>query len=522
MVTKKTKKIKPTVLVVLDGWGIADPAQEGNAITPKTAPNYYNWLKKYPNGKLDASGRAVGLFPNQEGNSEAGHINLGAGRVVRQDALYISDAIKDGTFFKNQAFRQAIHHAKKYKTSAHIMGLLSNHNSAHSVPEHLYALVELLRKEKLKKVYLHLFTDGRDSGQHDAPKHLRELRKRLNGYEQVATIMGRFYAMDRNKKWSRTKQAYEAMACGKGCVAQSAEAALAQSYNRGDTDEFICPTVIVKDNRPIATIKDNDVVFFFNLRSDRARQLTKAFAQKDFNHENPDSFVRKNFPKNIRFVAMSDFGPDLEGVFTAFPSRDIGNGLIQTVCPRPQLCIAESEKFAHVTYFFNGGHAKHFCEEEWDKIPSPNVDKYCDKPEMNAKKIADYVIKSLKQGKFEFILINFANPDMVGHTGDFKATKKAVSVVDKQVERIIKQITICKGQAFITADHGNAEHMINLDTGEVNTEHTTNPVPYILVNSAVKITKKHLPHGKLADAAPTILKMMGLEKPSEMTGKSLI
>lgn len=513
-------KIRTTLLIIMDGWGMAKPSS-GNPITPKTAPNYFNWLKKYPHTQLVASGEGVGLFADEDGNSEAGHLNLGAGRIVKQDALYISDAIKDGTFFKNNAFSQALHHVKKYGTAVHLLGLLSNHNSAHSCPEHLYALLDLMAKNKIEQIYLHLFTDGRDSGQHDAANHLQKLVKHLPVGSQIATVMGRFYAMDRNKEWSRTKQAYEAMVLGRGCTAASASAALAQSYNRNITDEFICPTVIVKNNKPVATIKDNDVIFFFNLRSDRTRQLTKAFVQSNFKKINPRAFNRVKFPRNTRFVAMADFGPDLPGVLTAFPSRDVENSLVQTLCPKRQLYIAESEKYAHITYFFNGGYAQHFCDESWVKIDSPKVKSYDSQPEMSAKKIADHLIKAIESRIYEFILVNFANPDMVGHTGNLAAGRIAINTVDKEVQRVIKALERNGGQGIITADHGNIEEMINLKTGEIDTEHSANPVPLIVIGRTVR-APKILPKGKLADVAPTILKMMGLKKPKEMTGRSLI
>ena len=507
--------------MIVDGLGIGDPKDPGNPITPKTVPNYFAALKKYPNCKLEASGESVGLLKGQEGNSEAGHLNLGAGRVVKQDALFIYDAIHDGTFFKNNAFRQALHHVKKYKTAAHLMGLLSNHNSAHSCPEHLYALLDLLHKENIKQVYLHLFTDGRDSGQFEAFKHLQLLEKFFHGNEKVATIMGRFYAMDRNKDWDRTKQAYEAMVLGKGCAASNVEEALRNAYKNGDTDEFICPSVIMENNLPVATIKDNDAVFFFNLRSDRARQLTKAFAQSNFKELNPGAFERVKNPKNIRFVALSDFGPDLAGVLTAFPSHDVKNSLVQVLCPRKQMYAAESEKFAHITYFFNGGYAQHFCDEKWVKIASPEVKNYAEKPEMSAKLLADYVIGAIESGQYEFIAMNFANMDMVGHTGDFVVAQKAVSVVDAEMARVIKVLIKNGGQAIVTADHGNIEEMINENSGEPDTEHSTSLVPFILINSRVKAPRK-LPDGKLANVAPTVLKMMGIAKPAEMTAKSLV
>ncbi|HSR89453.1 MAG TPA: 2,3-bisphosphoglycerate-independent phosphoglycerate mutase [Candidatus Udaeobacter sp.] len=515
------KKLKTTAFIIVDGWGVGNPKDPGNPITPKSAPNYFAMIKKYPNSQLEASGESVGLFKGEAGNSEAGHLNLGAGRVVKQDALYISDAIKDGTFFKNNAFRQALHHVKKYDTAVHLMGLLSNHNSAHSCPEHLFALLDLFHQEKIRKVYLHLFTDGRDSGQFQAHKHFRLLQKFFHGNERIATVMGRFYGMDRNKNWDRTKKAYEAMVLGKGCAATSVEDALRNSYDNGDTDEFTCPTVIVENNRPVATIKDNDAIFFFNLRSDRARQLTKAFVQPDFEKLNPGAFARPQHPKNTRFVALTDFGPDLPGVLTAFPSRDVNKSLVQVLCPRKQLYLAESEKFAHITYFFNGGYAQHFCDEKWVKIDSPYVKNYEDRPEMSAKLLADYVIKAIESGEYDFIAMNFANMDMVGHTGNFKAGQKAVSVVDSEIGRIVKALEKNGGQGVITADHGNIEEMIDLENGEPDTEHSINPVPFIIVNSQIKTPRK-LPNGKLANVAPTVLKMMGIAKPKEMTAKSLI
>lgn len=512
---------KTTILIIVDGWGIGNPKDPGNPVTPKTAPNYFAFLKKYPNGKLEASGESVGLVKGQEGNSEAGHLNIGAGRVVLQDSVYISQAIKEGVFFKNNAFHQAIGHVRKHKSAVHLMGLLSNHNSAHSTPEHLYALLDLLRKENIKEVYLHLFTDGRDSGQYEATKHLRILEKFFYGNEKIATIMGRYYAMDRNKSWSRIKAAYEALVLGKGHKVQSCSEALRDAYKEGESDEFLPPTVIVEKNKPVATIKDNDAIFFFNLRSDRARELTKAFVQPDFKRMNPGAFVRKKQPKNLCFVALTDFGPDLPNVFTAFPSRDVASSLVQVLCPRKQLYIAESEKFAHITYFLNGGYAEHFCDENWVKISSPELKNYADKPEMSAKQLADYAVGAIEGGQYDFIAMNFANMDMVGHTGNFKAAEKAVFAVDEAIGRIIKAVIKHDGQAVITADHGNIEEMININSGEPNTEHSVNPVPFIIINSKLKMPKK-LPDGKLANVAPTVLKMMGIQKPAEMTAKSLV
>ena len=513
--------MKTTLLIIIDGWGIGNHKDPGNPITPQTAPNYFAAIKQFPNCQLEASGSGVGLFPGQEGNSEAGHLNLGAGRIVKQDAVFISDAITDGTFFKNHAFQHVVEHAQKNKSAVHLMGLLSNHNSAHSCPEHLQALLDFFHNENIKQVYLHLFTDGRDSGQYQAHKHLRILKKFFHGNEKIATITGRYYAMDRNKDWDRTKQAYEAMVLGKGRVAVSVEDALRDSYSMGDTDEYVAPTIIIENNKPVATIKDNDAVVFFNLRSDRARQLAKSFTQTNFKRINYGAFNRVKFPKNICFVALTDFGPDLPGVFTAFPSRDVVKSLAQVLCPRKQLYAAESEKFSHVTYFFNGGYAQHFCDEKWVKIASPEVKNYADKPEMSAKQLTDYVIGAIESEEYEFITVNYANLDMIGHTGDFVAAQKAVSIVDSEMARMVQILIKHGGQAVITADHGNIEEMVDLENGQPDTEHSSNPVPLIIINSQVKIPRQ-LPNGKLANVAPTILKMMGIKKPSEMTAMSLI
>lgn len=516
-----------TLLVILDGWGVPNKKNlNGSAISPQTAPNFYKWLKTFPNTMLKASGEAVGLRKNQEGNSEAGHLNIGAGRIVKQDTQYVSDAIKDGSFFKNNAFSQALHHVKKYQTSVHVMGLMSNHNSAHSCPEHLYALLDLFREEGIKKVFLHLFTDGRDSGQHDALSHLKNLEEHLHGNEKIATVMGRFFAMDRNKVWERTEAAYNAIVSGKGKKSDSAEEAISMAYNSKESDEFISPTVIMENNKPVATVKDNDVFFFFNLRSDRARQLTKSLVQKDFAKSNPGAFHRAVHPKNTRFVAMTDFGPDLPGIFTAFPSRDVQNSLVAALCPLRQLYIAESEKFAHITYFLNGGFAQHFCNEQWVKIESDRIKDFIQKPSMKAKEIADYVVKVIERREHDFVAVNFANADMVGHTGNLEAGKMAVSILDEALKKIVLAVQKNDSICLITADHGNAEEMINPETAETDSEHSINPVPFLLVANPKEIRcrklKKNLRAGKLSDVAPTILKLMKIKIPVEMTGKSLI
>lgn len=526
--TKKTKKkdaiavgLKPTVLAILDGFGLADLKKNGNAVTPETAPNIFSYMKKYSFTKISASGVDVGLFPGQQGNSEAGHLNIGAGRVVKQDLVMISDAIKDGTFFKNEAFKQALRHVKKYDAAAHVVGLLTDKNSAHAYPDHFYALLDFFRKEGQKKVFLHIFTDGRDSSPHGAADFLRQLRSHMKNGEKIATITGRFYAMDRNKIWDRTRLAYEAMVLGRGCGSESAEAALSDAYNRGDTDEFICPTVILEKGKPTGLIKDNDAVYFINARSDRARQITKAFVQPDFEKKNIGAFKRRDKPKNICFVAMTDFGPDLPDIFTAFPSPDVPNSLAQAIDGHyRQLYISETEKYAHVTYFINGGYADPINGEDREVVKSGDIKSYADFPEMNCEKITDKIIGYLSAGKYDFVCVNFPNADMVGHTGNFAATKKAVSVMDGQIKRLVDFVSRAGGQMVILSDHGNAEEMINQKTGGIVTEHTTNPVPFIVIRSNAKNIKLKK-GGRLADVAPTLLKLMGIKPPGEMKGKIL-
>lgn len=521
---KKILKNHPlTLLIILDGFGLADPNQPGNAITPATAPHIFAYLKQYPSTSLLASGEAVGLFPGQQGNSVAGHFNIGAGRVVKQDLVHISGAIHDGTFFKNEAFKQALFHAQKYKTAAHILALLTHEHSVHTTPEHLYAMLEYLRRHQQKEVYLHLITDGRDSSPHGAATFLHELRGHLLGHEKIATIMGRFYAMDRNRIWSRTKRGYEAMVLGKGCAAASAEEALEQAYNRGETDEYVCPSIIIeKGKKPVATINDNDVVFFVNARSDRARQITKAFVQSDFQKKNSGAFMRQKLPKNIRFVAMTDFGPDLPGVFTAFHTPDVPNSLAKAIGNAyRQLYISESEKYAHVTYFINGGYADPINGEERFVIHSSPVKSYAEEPGMHAKPMTDLVLDHIQKDRYNFITVNFPNADMVGHTGNFAAAQTAIRAVDEQVKRLVETVLKRQGQLVIVGDHGNAEAMIDPKTKEILTEHTSNPVPGIVISKAAK-GQRLRSGGKLADVAPTLLKMMEIKKPKEMTGRSLL
>lgn len=524
---KKNKKNGPVVLVILDGWGVSKE-KEGNAIAAAKPENFNYLWKNYWHTTLAAHGRRVGLLPDQEGNSEAGHFNIGAGRIVKQDLVYINEAIEDGTFFKNTAFLETLKHAKKYKTKVHLMGLLSNGQSAHSYPLHLYALLKLVHDKGFKNVYLHIFTDGRDTTRFAAPRLIGELRKKMYPEQKIASIIGRFYAMDRNKYWDRTEAAYEAMVRGKGLAAKNPTEALSAAYNRGETDEFIQPTVIVnKNGKPSATINDNDVVIFFNLRSDRARQLAKPFVQRDFEKKNGSSFKRKKIPQNIRFCALTDFGPDLERIFTAFPSRDIGKSLPHMLggAGLKQLYIAESEKYAHVTYFINGGHADPVGGEQRIRVPSPYINHYDEAPEMSAYTITHKVVHALASNKYDFIAVNFANPDMIGHTGNFNAAVEAVRAVDECIGDIFKEASKKNGAVIITADHGNIENMYDKKSQEILTEHSTNPVPFIIAGRKYKLIKKQkkfLPNGILADITPTILELLDIKKPEEMTGKSLI
>lgn len=512
----------PFLFIVFDGFGLNEQKMSGNAITPQTAPYFFSCFKKYPSTKLTAHGQAVGLFKNQEGNSEAGHFNIGAGRVVQQDIVAISKEIDEGRFFNNASFLQAIRHAKKFHSNVHLMGLLTDGQSAHAHPEHLFALLEFFQKQKYdKNVFLHLFTDGRDSPPHAAPQYIHELQKHMR-HEKIASLMGRFYAMDRGKTWERTEKAYNAMVLGKAAWSDlTAEAVITEAYNRGETDEYISPTFIHEKGKPLAEIKDNDVVIFFNSRSDRARQITKAFVQKDFETENPGSFKRKRKLKNLCFVAMTDFGPDLPGILTAFPSPNVDHALASAIGENyRQLYISESEKYAHITYFMNGGFPTPINGETREVVHSDKEYSYAKKPSMQAKKITKKILTYFEKQKYNFICVNFSNADIVAHTADFDATKKAIQTLDECLKILVPFVQKKNGIVVITADHGNAEEMFDEKTKEFLTEHTTNPVPFIVISKKykqIKLKKK----GKLADIAPTLLKIMNIKKPKEMTGKPL-
>ncbi len=518
---KPEKNNLPMILVILDGWGLAKPSKS-NAITLSKTPTMDVLLKEYPHTELGASGKFVGLPPTQSGNSEAGHMNLGAGRVVEQDAVKISKSINDGTFFKNASFLDAIRQVEKNNSRLHLMGMISNGMSAHSDPDHLLALLTMARKYKVKEVYLHLFTDGRDSPKYASLKQIEDLQKAFKNGEAVATIMGRFYAMDRKKTWERTEKAYATLVYGTGKKAPSAAQAITESYNSGESDEFIEPYVITRNGKSLPRISGGDSVIFFNLRSDRARQLAKIFTQKTSREKDGPGFKRKKFLENLKFVAMTDFGPDLDNIATAFPSADLKQTLPMVLKDLSQLYIAESEKYAHVTYFFNGGYADPVAGEARQLILSPDVKSYDATPAMSSEKLTKEVLTNLAKQIYDFTVLNYAAPDMVGHTGNLAAGIECCHQVDKYLGQIIKAYLGRGGTVLVTADHGNIEEMINLKTGEIDTEHTSNPVPFIAVNKNLAGKIKLKSGGVLGDVGPTILELLGIDKPKEMGGDSLI
>lgn len=507
----------PLLLIILDGWGIAKP-NKGNAISMAATPVMNDLLLKYPSTQLWAHGKYVGLPDNQVGNSEAGHMNIGAGRVVEQDSVKISKSIEDGTFYRNAAFMGAVRHIEKMNSAVHLMGMISNGQSPHSDPGHLLALLDLIRKKNIEKVYLHLFTDGRDSPRYSSLKLIDDLERYLVKNEKIASIMGRFYAMDRKKDWGRTKLAYDVLVSGKGIKSDTAKEAIIESYNKGNSDEYIEPYII----NPNGKIKDGDSVIFFNLRSDRSRQLAKVFVQEDFNKKNKGSFRRGKKLEHVYFVGMTDFGPDLNDIITAYPGLEMTGTLPMVLSNLRQQYIAETEKYAHVTYFFNGGYSGTVDNEIQTIVESPRVKSYDKVPGMSSVNLTDIVVNDLKNKKFDFTVLNFAAPDMIGHTGNIEAGIKCCEIIDECVGRIVKECLNMDGIAIITADHGNIEQMVNLKTGEIFTEHTVNQVPFILVGQKTTSSFKLKKGGSLSDIAPTILDLLNINKPEEMTGQSLI
>lgn len=523
---------RPVVLIILDGWGVA-PDSDGNAITRAKIPNYLNYLKNYPASLLYASGVEVGLLFGEMGNSEVGHLNIGAGRIYYQSCPRLNQEISDGSFFTNPAFLQAIEHVKKNNSTLHLMGLLSNGN-VHASSEHLYALLELCERHKISKnnVAIHAFLDGRDCIYNSGKQFVAELEDKIKdiGVGQIASLCGRFYAMDRENRWERVEQAYQAIAQGKASrAAASANEAVKNSYTQKNYDEEFIPTVITRGSQPVAIVNNNDAVIFYNFRPDRARELTKAFILPGFN-----KFERPYF-KNLFFVTMMEYEKDLPVVVAYLPIV-VRNSLAEVISRAglTQTHIAETSKYAHVTIFLNGTIETPFPGEDRTLVPSQSVASYADAPEMSALLITKEVVKALSKKKYDFIVINFANADMVGHSGNLTATIKGVETVDKCLGEIVERVLAQGGVSIITADHGNAEEEMNLQTGEIDKEHSNNPVPLIIIGKDFlgqagpggdapegDLSLKP-PTGVLADVAPTVLSLLGVDKPDEMTGESLI
>lgn len=512
---------KPTnILIILDGWGVAPPSS-GNAIELARKPYFDSLVSDFPYTELNATGLAVGLSESERSGSEAGHFNIGAGRIIKQDSQIINEDIESGKFIKNPRIRRTIEHALTQKTDLHLLGLLSDSDSPHSDPKHLYALMQIAKEAGLKDVYLHLFTDGRDAYEKGALSFLEELNFKIKeiGVGKIASIGGRYYGMDRVKHWDRLQKAYDAMVLGEGERFQSAEEVIKSAYNQDITDEFIVPAVLVDGNdQPIATIKENDAVIFFNLRGDRARQMTKLLTMEEMK----DYKERKNKLKNIFMCTLADFGKDLP-VQIAYSSQEVENSLPKALTGIRQLYIAEEEKYPHVTYFINGGHRELVDGEERQKVASENVTSYDQMPEMSAENITNIIVSNIENSSYDFILVNFANADMVGHTGNLKATIKAVEFLDKCLERIVQKVIESGGVAVITADHGNADEMIDPVTGRVSTMHSKNPVPFIVAKKLMTKDNCHLKqNGVLGNVAPTLLDLLNMPKPQKMVLESLL
>lgn len=501
---------RPTVLMILDGYGLNEKKQ-ANAIAEAKTPVMDRLMKEYPFVKGNASGMAVGLPEGQMGNSEVGHLNIGAGRIVYQELTRITKEIQDGDFFKNETLLKAVHHAKDNNSALHLMGLLSD-GGVHSHNTHLYGLLELAKREGLKKVYVHCLLDGRDTPPASGIDFMKELYDKMAeiGVGEVATVMGRYYAMDRDNRWDRVEKAYNAMVMGKGIEAPNGIDGIKASYSNGKNDEFVLPIVIMKDHQPVATVQDKDSVIFFNFRPDRAREITRAFCTDDF----------KGFSRGKRldltYVCFTEYDVTIPNKEVAFHKVSITNTFGEFLAHhgKTQARIAETEKYAHVTFFFNGGVEKPNPLEDRILVNSPKVSTYDLQPEMSAYQVADKLVEAIKSEKYDVIIANFANADMVGHTGIEPAAVKAIEAVDDCVGKAVAALLKVNGQMIICADHGNAEQLADYTTGEPFTAHTTNPVPFILVNYNPEYTLAE--GGCLADLVPTLIAMMGMEKPPEI------
>lgn len=515
------KKI-PYALIIMDGYGLAQPGK-GNAIYLDGSKNVNALMKKYPSATLGASGMAVGLPEGQMGNSEVGHLNIGAGRVVYQDLTKITKAIQDGDFFENPALVKAMDSAKNNGKKLHVYGLLSD-GGVHSHITHLYALLEMAKRRGLDECYIHCFMDGRDVSPTSGAGYIRDLQAKAKelGIGKVASVCGRYYAMDRDNNWDRVEKAYDMLTLGTGNRTCDPAEAVEESYAAGVTDEFILPTKVYEDGKPVGLIEKGDSIICFNFRPDRARQITRAFSQDPFIAPKGTAFERKTGFLSPVYVCFTVYDAQFGGVDIAFPKTTMNNTLGEYLakCGKKQLRIAETEKYAHVTFFFNGGVEAPNENEVRDLIPSPKVATYDLQPEMSAYLVTDKVLEELESGQFDAVILNFANCDMVGHTGVIPAAVKAVDVVDECLKKVLDKILAMGGGAIVTADHGNADKMLSED-GSPFTAHTTNPVPVILVSEKFKNAELRK-DGKLCDLAPTLLQLMGLPKPEEMTGTSLI
>lgn len=542
-----SKKYRPVVLISLDGWGIA-PSSPGNAISQANTVTIRKLTTTYPSTRLLASGEAVGLPHGEDGNSEVGHLNMGAGRIIYQDILRINAAIADGSYLRNPAFLLAAENVKKANGTLHLMGLMSS-GSVHSYLEHLYALLWFCRESGFTadNVRLHMFTDGRDAPPQEALTQVAEIEHRLErvGIGKIATIMGRYYAMDRDNHWERIQVAYDCLVLGEGQKSQTAAQTIEHAYAINITDEFIPPTAIVDlAGNPVGTIIDNDAVVFFNFRPDRARQLTRAFVDPQFEEikvkeylygsyhptgryeeKKVHTFTRKKVLQNLTFITMTEYEKAMPVTTMAFPIEEVKITLARVISERglKQLHLAETEKYAHITYFFNGFREAPYTNEERIEIPSPKVPTYDQEPEMSCKGIGDTAVEKIQGGMYDFIMINFAAPDMVGHTGVIPAAIRACEAADHEVGRIVASALAVGGAVIITADHGNVEEMLDMLTGQIDTEHSVNPVPFIVCATGLEqITNKTLQLGILADIAPTVLRLLGIQKPLEMTGRDLL
>lgn len=526
------KENKPVVLIIMDGWGIAPPSK-GNGVTLAKKPVFDYLLANYPVMTLQASGEAVGLSWGEMGNSEVGHLNLGSGKIVYQTLPRINKSIEEGSFLENKMFMKAVEHVKKNNSRLHLLGMVSN-GGVHSHQDHLYALLDMVKKQGVTNTFIHAILDGRDTKRDGGLDFIKALQSKMKevGVGKIASLSGRYYAMDRDNRWDREEKAFNTIVMGESEAKGEDPIDLIQkAYSKEIYDEEFIPTVLTSGGKPVAPIDDKDAVIFFNFRADRARQITTAFTVPGF-----DKFKKKKEFKDLVFVTMTEYEKDLP-VDVAYPPEEIDYPLARVVADAGlnQLHVAETEKYAHVTFFFNGGKEDPFKNEDRILVPSPAVPTYDQKPEMSAMEINQKLIPAIKEGKHQFVVVNYANPDMVGHTGIIPATVKAIQTVDKAVGDLLKVVNAMGGVGLVTADHGNAEELINLQTGEIDKEHSTNPVPFIIVgkpfegqsltpglDSADGDLSIVTPSGMLADVAPTILKLMEVDQPEDMTGSPLV